>query len=114
MVHVGLLCSKSGALHIACSVFPNCTAKPKGEKAMYVGDMLLDPKSEISQLTLRRPFDRVSNRHAVLPAAVLLIGGSSQHGFPGQAALMASAASKFHASNRAWDCVTMLARRGTW
>jgi hypothetical protein len=41
-------------------VFPNCTAKPKGEKAMYVGDMLLDPKSEISQLTLRRPFDRVS------------------------------------------------------
>ncbi|KAL6751380.1 Actin/actin-like protein [Haematococcus lacustris] len=39
-------------------VFPNCTAKPKGEKQMYVGDMLLDPKSEISQLTLRRPFDR--------------------------------------------------------
>ncbi|GFH14486.1 actin-like protein arp-6, partial [Haematococcus lacustris] len=27
-------------------VFPNCTAKPKGEKQMYVGDMLLDPKSE--------------------------------------------------------------------
>mmetsp|Transcript_22793 Transcript_22793/g.57969 ORF Transcript_22793/g.57969 Transcript_22793/m.57969 type:complete len:468 (-) Transcript_22793:233-1636(-) len=38
-------------------VFPNCTAKPKGERQMYVGDMLLDCK-EISQLNLRRPFDR--------------------------------------------------------
>lgn len=42
-----------------CRVFPNCTAKPKGERAMLVGDMLPDCK-EISQLMLRRPFDRVS------------------------------------------------------
>eukprot|EP00983_Pelagomonas_calceolata_P058021 1145329-Pelagomonas_calceolata.AAC.1 len=40
-----------------CRVFPNCVAKPKGERASYVGDMLLDCK-EISQLNLRRPFDR--------------------------------------------------------
>jgi hypothetical protein len=33
-------------------------AKAKGERASYVGDMLLDCK-EITQLTLRRPFDRV-------------------------------------------------------
>ncbi|KAF5839191.1 actin family [Dunaliella salina] len=38
-------------------VFPNCVAKPKGERASYVGDMLLECK-EISQLNLRRPFDR--------------------------------------------------------
>jgi len=38
-------------------MFPNCTAKPKGERSTLVGDMLPDSK-EISQLTLRRPFDR--------------------------------------------------------
>lgn len=45
-------------LLLATRVFPNCTAKPKGERQMYVGDMLLDCK-EVSQLTLRRPYDRV-------------------------------------------------------
>lgn len=39
-------------------VFPNCTAKPKGERTVYVGDALLDAK-DIMSLTMRRPFDRV-------------------------------------------------------
>lgn len=39
------------------SIFPNCTAKPKGERQTYVGDALLDAK-DILQLNLRRPFDR--------------------------------------------------------
>ncbi|GMH39782.1 hypothetical protein BSKO_07680 [Bryopsis sp. KO-2023] len=38
-------------------VFPNCTAKIKGERHNLVGDMLLDTK-EILSLVLRRPFDR--------------------------------------------------------
>lgn len=38
---------------------PNCTAKAKGEKQVLVGDMLLDSR-DIGQLSLRRPFDRVS------------------------------------------------------
>lgn len=38
-------------------VFPNATAKAKGERQALVGDMLADTK-EVSQLTLRRPFDR--------------------------------------------------------
>ena len=39
-------------------VFPNCVAKAKGERQVYVGDMLADCQ-EVSQLALRRPFDRV-------------------------------------------------------
>lgn len=39
-------------------VFPNATAKAKGERQALVADMLTDTK-EVSQLTLRRPFDRV-------------------------------------------------------
>jgi actin-related protein 6 len=39
-------------------VFPNCTAKPKGGRQVYVGDQLLDSR-DISQLALRRPIDRV-------------------------------------------------------
>jgi hypothetical protein len=38
--------------------FPNCTAKPKGERQVYVGDALLDAK-DIMSLNMRRPFDRV-------------------------------------------------------
>ncbi|GBF91703.1 hypothetical protein Rsub_04007 [Raphidocelis subcapitata] len=38
-------------------VFPNCTAKPKGERQVYVGDALLDAK-DIMSLNMRRPFDR--------------------------------------------------------
>lgn len=40
------------------SVFPHCSAKAKGERQALVGDMLADA-NEISQLTLRRPMDRV-------------------------------------------------------
>ncbi len=39
-------------------MFPNCTAKPKGGRQVYVGDQLLDSR-DISQLSLRRPIDRV-------------------------------------------------------
>jgi actin-related protein 6 len=42
-------------------VFPNCTAKPKGERQVYVGDALLDAK-DIMSLNMRRPFDRVRAR----------------------------------------------------
>ncbi|KAI8471017.1 MAG: Actin/actin-like protein [Monoraphidium minutum] len=38
-------------------VFPNCTAKPKGERQVYVGDALLEAK-DIMALNMRRPFDR--------------------------------------------------------
>jgi len=38
--------------------FPNCTAKPKGERQVYIGDALLDAK-DIMSLNMRRPFDRV-------------------------------------------------------
>mmetsp|Transcript_35953 Transcript_35953/g.80033 ORF Transcript_35953/g.80033 Transcript_35953/m.80033 type:complete len:419 (+) Transcript_35953:120-1376(+) len=39
------------------SVFPNCSAKPKGERQIFIGDMMLECK-EISQLTIKRPMDR--------------------------------------------------------
>eukprot|EP00877_Chromochloris_zofingiensis_P007352 jgi/Chrzof1/2870/Cz12g02080.t1 len=38
-------------------VFPNCTAKPKGDRQVYVGDMMLNCK-DIMSMTVRRPFDR--------------------------------------------------------
>ncbi len=54
---------------VLCSIFPNCVAKPKGERQAYIGSMLLDSK-EISQLTLKRPFDRVSSRLGATLCAV--------------------------------------------
>ncbi|KAG1671132.1 hypothetical protein FOA52_005384 [Chlamydomonas sp. UWO 241] len=39
------------------SVFSNCSAKAKGERAQLIGDMLADHK-EISQLAVKRPMDR--------------------------------------------------------
>lgn len=39
-------------------VFPNCTAKEKGGRAVYVGDALNEAR-DIMALVLRRPFDRV-------------------------------------------------------
>lgn len=38
-------------------VFPNCTARAKGERHTHVGDAILDLK-DILGLTLRRPLDR--------------------------------------------------------
>ncbi|KAG2452463.1 hypothetical protein HYH02_002703 [Chlamydomonas schloesseri] len=38
-------------------VFPNASAKPKGERQGLIADQLADSK-EVSQLQLRRPFDR--------------------------------------------------------
>lgn len=38
-------------------VFPNCTAKPKGDRQTLVGDQLLEAR-DISCLNIRRPFDR--------------------------------------------------------
>ncbi|KAG2424372.1 hypothetical protein HXX76_014581 [Chlamydomonas incerta] len=38
-------------------VFPNASAKPKGERQTLIADQLADSK-EVSQLQLRRPFDR--------------------------------------------------------
>ncbi|KXZ55494.1 ARP6 protein [Gonium pectorale] len=38
-------------------VFPNASAKPKGERGALIADLLADSK-EVSQLTLRRPVDR--------------------------------------------------------
>uniref|UniRef100_A0A383W4Y3 Uncharacterized protein n=1 Tax=Tetradesmus obliquus TaxID=3088 RepID=A0A383W4Y3_TETOB len=38
-------------------VFPNCTAKPKGERQLYVGDALLEAR-ELGGMVLRRPHDR--------------------------------------------------------
>jgi hypothetical protein len=40
-------------------VFPNCTAKAKGERQLYVGDGLLEVR-ELGGLVVRRPHDRVS------------------------------------------------------
>lgn len=39
------------------SIFPNCSAKSKGERQALVGDMLAEA-NEISQLTIKRPMDR--------------------------------------------------------
>jgi hypothetical protein len=39
------------------SCVPNCVAKPKGEKRLYVGDEL-DELRDLSALVLRRPVDR--------------------------------------------------------
>lgn len=38
-------------------VFPNASAKPKGERQALIADQIVDSK-EVSQLQLRRPFDR--------------------------------------------------------
>ncbi len=43
------------------SVFPNASAKPKGERQALIADQIVDSK-EVSQLQLRRPFDRVGGR----------------------------------------------------
>ena len=45
-------------MHVPCSVFPNCSAKAKGEKQTLIADQLAET-NEISQLVLRRPMDRV-------------------------------------------------------
>jgi hypothetical protein len=49
----------------ACSVFPNCTAKAKGERQVYVGQQLLEAR-ELGGMVLRRPCDRVSCRQLLL------------------------------------------------
>lgn len=41
------------------SVFPNCTAKAKGERQVYVGQQLLEAR-ELGGMVVRRPIDRVS------------------------------------------------------
>jgi hypothetical protein len=41
-------------------VFPNCTAKPKGERQLYVADALLEAR-ELGGMVVRRPHDRVSH-----------------------------------------------------
>lgn len=46
--------------HALCSIFPNCSAKAKGEKQTLIADQLAET-NEISQLVLRRPMDRVSD-----------------------------------------------------
>lgn len=38
-------------------VFPNCTAKPRGERQVYVGDEMLECR-DVAALTVRRPADR--------------------------------------------------------
>ena len=40
------------------AVVPNCTAKCKGEKRLYVADEVLTMR-DISSLSVRRPVDRV-------------------------------------------------------
>ena len=40
-----------------CSCVPNCTAKPKSEKRLYVGDEV-DELRDISAVSIRRPVDR--------------------------------------------------------
>jgi len=44
---------------LLCSVFPNCTAKAKGERQVYVGQQLLEAR-ELGGMVVRRPIDRVS------------------------------------------------------
>lgn len=41
------------------SVFPNCTAKAKSERQLYVGQQLLEAR-ELGGMVVRRPMDRVS------------------------------------------------------
>lgn len=41
-------------------MFPNCTAKAKGERQLYVGDGLLQAR-ELGGMVIRRPHDRVSH-----------------------------------------------------
>ena len=48
-------------MHLSCSVFPNCSAKAKGEKQTLIADQLAET-NEISQLVLRRPMDRVRGK----------------------------------------------------
>jgi hypothetical protein len=44
-------------------VFPNCTAKAKGERQVYVGQQLLEAR-ELGGMVVRRPIDRVgTHRH---------------------------------------------------
>ena len=40
-----------------CRVFPNCTARVKGERSLLVGDQVLGVK-DVASLALRRPVDR--------------------------------------------------------
>jgi hypothetical protein len=39
-------------------VFPNCTAKAKGERQVFVGQQLLEAR-ELGGMVVRRPIDRV-------------------------------------------------------
>jgi hypothetical protein len=62
-------------------VFPNCTAKPKGERQLYVADALLEAR-ELGGMVVRRPHDRVSHSSSSIqqqqPAAVAASSSSSQ------------------------------------
>jgi hypothetical protein len=51
--------SPSCALLLLSRVFPNCTAKAKGERQVYVGQQLLEAR-ELGGMVVRRPIDRVS------------------------------------------------------
>lgn len=48
---------------VVCSVFPNCTAKAKGERQVYVGQQLLEAR-ELGGMVVRRPIDRVGGSTA--------------------------------------------------
>lgn len=50
-------CRGAAPLH---SVFPNCTAKAKGERQLYIGQQLLEAR-ELGGMVVRRPIDRVSS-----------------------------------------------------
>lgn len=49
-----------------CSVLPNCTAKPKGDKRLYIADEL-DDCHDISALTIRRPVEKATAHLALAP-----------------------------------------------
>jgi hypothetical protein len=52
------VCSVLCAVRAPHRVFPNCTAKAKGERQVYVGQQLLEAR-ELGGMVVRRPIDRV-------------------------------------------------------
>ncbi len=54
------------------SILPHCSAKAKGERQAMLADVLAE-SNEISQLTLKRPMDRVRESSEILSILIILI-----------------------------------------
>jgi hypothetical protein len=66
------------------SIIPHCSGKAKGERQALIGPDMLAENSEISQLTIKRPMDRVRIRpsHPPLPLLPTPLPLLPAHSYP--------------------------------